>query len=173
MKFLKSKKIIFLSVAIILLLTVLFFPYTKKIQNNLTSINRDYQGNYSQGEIVVNGTIKSSIFRDLYKFISGKNFNENDFWQFKGLIIPKELMDKSTDKYFVVTNLQNNSNGEKRYLQIYKNEPGETIHIKTLSILSNCDLNTIILLDDFNLDKNSIKQNIPFWQGTTLNTKNE
>lgn len=173
MKQFKIKKYILLSVIVIIILAILFFPYTKKIQHNLFSINRDYQGNYSQGEIVVNGTIKSSIFRDLYKFISGKDFNENDFWQFRGLIIPKELMDKSTDKYFVVTNLQNNSNGEKRYLQIYKNEPGETIHIKTLSILANCNLNTIILLDDFNLDANYNKEDIPFWQGTTLNIKNE
>ncbi len=173
MKQFKFKKYILLSVIVIIILAILLFPYTRKIQHNLFSINRDYQGNYSQGKIVVNGTIKSSIFRDLYKFISGKDFNENDFWQFKGLIIPKELMNKSTDKYFVVTNLQNNSNGEKKYLQIYENEPGETIHIKTLSILANCNLNTIILLDDFNLDANYNKEDISFWQGTTLNIKNK
>ncbi|AVM42979.1 hypothetical protein [Fastidiosipila sanguinis] len=162
-----TKKVIISLSMIILILLILFVPYTSSIQKTIPSVHKNAEGIYQKSYIYISGEVKSTVFRNLYSSIFNKNYDNDPYWYFKGIIAPAELIDNESDTIDYATDLQLNSNGELYYLHIIDFKGGGLKTNHSLDIISDDNMSKIIIFENLkpvtNIPRDVHK--IPFWLG--------
>lgn len=110
----RNRKIFLAIFGLIMFLFLLFYPYTHKVNKTVPAMYRNENGVYEKNYIYIDAKVKSTLFRDTYKYFTGKNLNEDSYWHYEGSIMQSEFIKTPPYGYLTGTNLQRGDNKEQQ-----------------------------------------------------------
>lgn len=120
----RNRKISLVLFSLIVFLFLFFYPYTHKVNKTIPAMYRNENGVYEKNYIYIDAKVKSTLFRDTYKFFTGKNFNEDSYWHYNGSILQSEFIKAPSYAYLTSTTLQRGDNEEQHIISTVRSLRG-------------------------------------------------
>ncbi len=116
----RNRKISLVLFSLIVFLFLFFYPYTHKVKKTIPAMYRNENGVYEKNYIYIDAKVRSTLFRDTYKFFTGKNFNEDSYWHYEGSILQSEFIETPIYAYQIGTTLQRGDNKEQHIISNFR-----------------------------------------------------
>ena len=120
----RNRRISLALFALIVFLFLFFYPYTHKVNKTVPAMYRNENGVYEKSYIYIDAKVKSTLFRDTYKYFTGENLNEDSYWHYQGSILQSEFIKAPSYAYHTGITLQRGDSKEQDFISTVKSIRG-------------------------------------------------